>query len=134
MCIHCHQGLGDERIIVMFRESIDNPRFEVWNSTSVNHMFIAAANVNGPIAKKLALELLEKFIEYAETPSEEGVSELSRESFKTHSNYQKQGLMPMLSIETMQKVYITLKNLDKPQSVMKDEFYHKDYLSRVIKC
>lgn len=71
MCKQCHQRISDDVTTEQLREVLDNPRFEVWNSTSVNHVYLSAAGVNGPEARRIALAILVEFIEWLGTPGRE---------------------------------------------------------------
>jgi hypothetical protein len=61
MCRQCHAGLSDETVKTQLQESLDNPEFEKWSTTSLSHVLIAAEGTNGPEARVLALELAENF-------------------------------------------------------------------------
>jgi hypothetical protein len=64
MCRQCHSGLSDETVKAQLQESLDNPQFEKWNTTSLSHILIAAEGVNGPEVRVIALELAEKFYQW----------------------------------------------------------------------
>ena len=69
MCRQCHAGLSDETVKTQLQESLDNPQFEKWNTTSLSHILIAAEGENGPEARAIALELAEKFYNWFLGPS-----------------------------------------------------------------
>ena len=58
MCYQCHQGLSNKKIKEQLEESIKNPRFELWNSTSISHLNIIESGYNGEENKILAKKLL----------------------------------------------------------------------------
>jgi len=61
MCLDCHNNLSDDQIQKQLENALRNPQFEKWNSTSVNHMKIAASGHNGLKCKLLAEQLLEEY-------------------------------------------------------------------------
>ncbi len=60
MCWNCHQGFPDNVILQQFQKSLINPKFEQWNTTSVNHTVIAGTGHNGLEVRNIALEILAK--------------------------------------------------------------------------
>jgi len=64
MCLQCHQQIPDEVVVKQMKEAVENPQYEKWNVTSISHISIAAMGTNGEDAKKLARELLDKYIEW----------------------------------------------------------------------
>lgn len=83
MCIQCHMGITDEEITTQLRETIQNPRFDEWNTTSVSHAAIAGTGHNGEEARELGLELLLKFIEWRRTKPDGYMPESGLESMYT---------------------------------------------------
>jgi len=69
MCKSCHSGLSDESVISQLQTAVNNPKFEVWNETSISHMYIAAVGANGPTAQKLAKQLLDRYVQWKEQNS-----------------------------------------------------------------
>lgn len=70
MCGQCHQALSDETVIQQWKEALENPRFERWNTTSFSHLLITIRGANGEEAHKLGVELGEKFYKWFVGPSE----------------------------------------------------------------
>ncbi|XWV25430.1 putative ORFan [Tupanvirus deep ocean] len=64
MCLRCHQSMSNEQVENDLANTQSDPKFEVWNATSLSHLTIAAFGLNGPTAQKYAMELFEKYIEY----------------------------------------------------------------------
>lgn len=83
MCFQGHMGLTDEQITRQLRVSLDDPRFDKWNTTSVSHAAIAATGHNGEEARELGLELLNKFIEWRRTKPDGYMPESGLESMFT---------------------------------------------------
>lgn len=70
MCLKCHSGISNQQVIDSFQKTLIEPKFEVWNSTSISHIIIAACGYNGLTARKLALELLGKYMDWLNMPNE----------------------------------------------------------------
>lgn len=66
MCLKCHQGLSDEYVLQSSLDSLSNPQFEKWNTTSLSHLFIEISGVNGEECSQLGLQLLDNYIQYKE--------------------------------------------------------------------
>lgn len=64
MCLKCHQGLDDDDVIQMITESINNPKYENWNSVSLGHLSLSILGLNGDEASELAEHLLNNYIEW----------------------------------------------------------------------
>ena len=64
MCWMCHQNMSDEVVRQQLRSSLENPRYEVWNSTSLSHLMISLMGANGYEASELAYKLYEGFISW----------------------------------------------------------------------
>jgi hypothetical protein len=79
MCWECHQNLSDEDVKACL-DQITEADFDEWNSTSLNHLYIIAAGVNGPENKELAFYWLDKFMKYA-ISEENKVNWLQRKLF-----------------------------------------------------
>ena len=66
MCIRCHSNLSDDYVYNdLYNTLHNNPNYEIFNSTSISHLHIAALNYNGEKVKKIAIELLENFSNWA---------------------------------------------------------------------
>lgn len=64
MCLSCHQGLSDEEVISQLKDSIKDPQYELWNETSISHMMISGMGTNGMEAQKLAIQLLDGYVNW----------------------------------------------------------------------
>ncbi|XWV26758.1 hypothetical protein QJ857_gp0296 [Tupanvirus soda lake] len=64
MCLRCHQSMTNEQVENDLANTRLDPKFEVWNATSLSHLTITAFGLNGPRAQKDAIELFEKYIAY----------------------------------------------------------------------
>ena len=61
MCNQCHDKLSDECVLSDLTETLKNPQFEKWNTTSLGHVLIAIEGQNGSKAHDIALQLAENF-------------------------------------------------------------------------
>lgn len=66
MCLKCHEGISDEKMIKTL-EDVNESEFIRWNTTSISHIKLAALGFNGPEARKLAIEVFKRFIEWRKT-------------------------------------------------------------------
>jgi hypothetical protein len=57
-------GMSDQTILSQLNDSLANPKFEVWNTTSLSHLYLAGLGVNGKEASDKAILLLRRFLEY----------------------------------------------------------------------
>jgi len=72
MCNQCHQKVADVNVLEQWTEALENPQFERWNSTSLNHLYLTCYGVNGLKAQTVALKLLANFIEWGKTSDNYG--------------------------------------------------------------
>ena len=66
MCGQCHQGMPDDVVVQQLKDALKNPQYEMWNSTSLSHMSLAAMGVNGVEASRLGRNLLVRYIKWSE--------------------------------------------------------------------
>jgi hypothetical protein len=66
MCLLCHNGFHDD---VLVRELRLPQNFEVWNTTSLNHLKLAALGANGYDARIEAMRVFQDLIRWRETKS-----------------------------------------------------------------
>ena len=64
MCLSCHTAFSDSDTEEQLRNALSDPKYELWNSTSFNHIIIAALGYNGSASRELAITLLNNFNEY----------------------------------------------------------------------
>lgn len=64
MCLVCHMKLTDEQMLEQLKKQLDRPDFNNYNSTSINHIYLAACGYNGKKSQELALELLDHLYVY----------------------------------------------------------------------
>ena len=84
MCNKCHQALSDEGIEKTINRELNTPDFKVWNSTSVNHIRLAAMGVNGPVIQEKAERLFIEYMKYYKNlPSEDYVPAVYESLAKT---------------------------------------------------
>ena len=116
MCLQCHQGISDETILQQFKESLTNPHFEMWNSTSLNHIFIGLLGVNGREVQAYSDQLIVNLLAWSRTKYS-----LSYRGFviALHKNIKD---MPNWLIKT-----------DEEKVKRKDEVFHNDLLTNMIK-
>ena len=65
MCWMCHQNMSDEIVKKQFLSSLENPRYERWNSTSLNHLKFSLMGCNGFEVSELAHKLFTGYISWA---------------------------------------------------------------------
>jgi len=71
MCLYCHSRLTDDSILKSLQNQINNPYpFNQWNSTSLAHISYSVMGLNGIKCQKLALSILNDYIEWAKTQSD----------------------------------------------------------------
>lgn len=58
--------MDNQTVLEQLKEALDDPKFEMWNETSINHLLIASTGYNGPEAKQCADELVKKYISWKE--------------------------------------------------------------------
>jgi hypothetical protein len=63
MCFDCHQKISNDSILEMLKEVIKEPKYELWNSTSVDHLIIARSGYNGNECAELAKKILDNYID-----------------------------------------------------------------------
>lgn len=64
MCKNCHIKLSNNFVIEQIKESIENPHFEQWNTTSIDYMLLSLRGLNGEEAHNLSKILIEMFYEW----------------------------------------------------------------------
>ena len=62
MCLQCHSKMSDQQMVEQLLSALKEPRYEQWNTTSINHMLITACGYNGLEARALSLRLLSGFL------------------------------------------------------------------------
>ena len=70
MCWMCHQP--DETVKEQILSSLENPRYESWNSTSLNHLMISLMGCNGFEVSELAHKLWAGYISWARETQNKG--------------------------------------------------------------
>lgn len=78
MCFSCHDEITNEELLKSFYEILepnyDISKFNIYNSTSLNHLFIAASGFNGNIIKEKSIQVLEKYNDWLKNNSSEEIS------------------------------------------------------------
>lgn len=66
MCMQCHSFLSDTQVLAELNQSLNSEKeeFDQWNTTSVSHVLIAMSGHNGPVCKKVAIKLLQRFLNW----------------------------------------------------------------------
>ena len=64
MCRSCHDSLSDAIIKKQLEDALIDPKFEVWNSTSLSHIMLAMSGYNGYEVSEIAQQLFRNMIEY----------------------------------------------------------------------
>jgi hypothetical protein len=64
MCRECHMHIPDDIMLEQLSDTLKNPHFKLWNTTSLSHILIAIEGYNGEKVHKIALILAEGFYEW----------------------------------------------------------------------
>ena len=64
MCWSCHQRISDEVVIQQLKDSLENPTYEVWNKTSISHLFISLTGCNGYEASEITYKIFQGYINW----------------------------------------------------------------------
>ena len=64
MCLDCHQNLPNDVVISQLKESIKDPKYELWNETSISHLLLSRLGMNGKEAQELSKKILNNYIEW----------------------------------------------------------------------
>ena len=72
MCWMCHQNMPDETVKEQLLSSLENPRYECWNSTSLNHLMLSLMGCNGFEVSELAHKLWTGYISWARETQNNG--------------------------------------------------------------
>lgn len=70
MCLQCHQGISDAEVERQLRGSLSEPKYELWNATSLNHLIISLCGYNGYECSELSYQLLKGFINFCKNNKE----------------------------------------------------------------
>lgn len=65
MCQQCHNALSKDAIKQQILDALENPRFESWNTISINHLFLSLMGQDGYEISELAHRLLKNYISWA---------------------------------------------------------------------
>lgn len=66
MCLKCHSQIPTEEIVRQLKSSLEEPQYDNWHSTSINHCVITAYGFNGKEAGDIAIAILRNFSKYLE--------------------------------------------------------------------
>jgi len=56
--------MSDEKIESDLTKSLNEPKYEVWNGTSIYHLLWSAIGLNGINNQNLSIQLLNGYVEY----------------------------------------------------------------------
>jgi len=62
MCYLCHYKLSNETITKQLLEALIKKNFHEWNTKTINHLIIISSGINGNNNKKIAIILLNQYI------------------------------------------------------------------------
>ena len=65
MCLSCHFKMSVDKVLADWADSIKNPRYELWNSTSLSHLYISLSGVDGPEVREHTYKVAREFIEWS---------------------------------------------------------------------
>jgi len=63
MCFLCHKKLSNETITNQLLDMLIIKNFNEWNTTTINHLIIISSGINGNNNKKIAIILLNQYID-----------------------------------------------------------------------
>ncbi len=109
MCNQCHSALSDADVEKSM--DINNPQFEVWNSTSLNHLRLAAMGVNGPVVQEKAERLFIEYMKYYKNLPEDQFVPAVYQSLED-------------TLEEIQKFRIKCQENKFSQTAIKDIVFH----------
>lgn len=64
MCLHCNKFITKSNLISSLKSELNAENFESYNTTSVEFILYACFGLHGDEAKNLAMDVLEKFIDW----------------------------------------------------------------------
>lgn len=64
MCLQCHMVVTPDSAVEELKRTLDDCKFDEWNTTSLSHILLAVRGLDGPKAHELANELAEKFYKW----------------------------------------------------------------------
>lgn len=82
MCLFCHQSMPDETVKKQLLQSVENPQFELWNATSLNHLIISVVGFNGYEVSDLAYKLVKDYIAWK---NDDSLKDFEEKIEKLHS-------------------------------------------------
>lgn len=106
MCFICHKAFADEIIKKQLVDALNKQNFEGWNSTSLNHVIIAAIGYNGKEASIISKEILVKYMKWVQDKPNEFY-----EKKLIYCTYDKKPIFS--SMLTYNHVEEILKNIEK---------------------
>ena len=62
MCYNCYSSMDNEDNLIEFNKLSHHPNFKIWNTTSLNMLYLGVLGLNGKEVRKIALTISEKFI------------------------------------------------------------------------
>lgn len=64
MCLKCHSNMSDAGILKQLSESLVEPKFDQWNTTSISHLCLAYIGVNGQEVSVIGKQLLDNYVSW----------------------------------------------------------------------
>tara|TARA_Y100000741_G_scaffold169364_1_gene128271 strand:+ start:750 stop:1100 length:351 start_codon:yes stop_codon:yes gene_type:complete len=112
MCIRCHSGLSDTKVLEDLTNALKTKQYEIFNKTSINHILFAALNYNGEQTKKIAIELLEEYNEWAKINNPKcfgfNLTEIIKQIYKV--NYTQEEIIDDINHCNGTKLYAIFEN------------------------
>ena len=92
----CHATMSKETLLSQLQESLNNPQYERWNTTSVDHILLSLEGNDDEKCQRLALEILEGFLVWYKNN-------------KYDRYYPDHGLQAMYSYSCLENIYNAAK-------------------------
>lgn len=113
MCLLCHSSISDDEMLRSLKETPYPEMFNRWNTTSVSHISLAAAGMNGVEVRNEALLVLDRFLEWYRENKQDGYMPDT-------------GLESMYPVSEITRFIECLKELtDEHVAVAKSAFLHE---------
>jgi len=62
MCKQCHSTTSAEATLSQLQTALNNPKYDRWNTTSVDYILLSLEGCDGEKCQRIALEVLEDFL------------------------------------------------------------------------
>ena len=95
--------MSDETTKKQYLECIENPQFEVWNSTSINHLIISIMGYNGYEVSDIAYQLCKNYIDWRKEAGNNEILDDFEEKVEKLYSYVQTGKEKKITIEELKE-------------------------------